>query len=272
MKTLWFGIVVCCGLCASVFAQAELRGTETDLTDYLSKVSRTVFVGGQAEVKAQADRAVVRLKVTTTGKGLEQALQSNQLTRSKLIEFLSGRGIPAGQVQASKFSSTPKYGVLSERVKSYRVEHLLKVTVQNEEQFQAVAKAVDTTPTIEYLGVDLEHSNQDGLKAQAIGRACENANERKKVFEERLGLKLTAKGFNDPIVPTTPSMKANPNRAIGFSGGTAPSFTGVVTGVLTDPSFYVVAHALDQRQEGEPGFGELVFQAQVRVEYSAERR
>lgn len=148
------------------------------------------------------------------------------------------------------------------------VEHLLKVTVQNEEQFQGVAKAVDTNPTIEYLGVDLEHSNEESLKAQAIGRACENANERKKVFEERLGLKLTAKGFNDPSAPTMPPMRGTANRAIGFSGGTAPSFTGG----LTEPSFYVVAHALEQRQEGESGFGELVFRAQVRVEYSAERR
>src|SRR5512134_1616913 len=118
MKTSLMTIGFCCGLCTKVFAQAELRGTETELAEFLPKVSRTVLVGGQAEVKAQADRAAIRLKVSTTGKGLEQALQANQQARMKLAEFLSGRGIPAGQIQASKFSSTPKYGMFSEKVKS----------------------------------------------------------------------------------------------------------------------------------------------------------
>ncbi len=255
-----------CGLSGRVFAQAELKGTPSELADFLPKVPKTVFVGGEAEVKAQADRAVVRLKVTTTGKGLEQALQANQQARAKFAEFLSGRGIQAGQIQASKFSSTPKYGMFSEKVKSYRVDHLLKITVQNEEQFQAVAKAVDTMPTLEYLGVDLEHSNEDGLKAQAIGRACDNANERKKVFEDRLGLKLTAKAFNDPATATERSIEGR--RAAGFQAATAPSFTGIPA----DPSFYVVTRALEQRREGESGFGELTFKAQVRVEYTADVR
>ena len=251
-----------------MFAQAELRGTETELTEFLPKVPRTVFVCGQAEVKAQADRAVIRLKVSTTGKGLEQALQANQQARTKLLEFLSGRGIPAGQVQASKFSSTPKYGMFSEKVKSYRVDHLIKVTAQNEEQFQAVAKAVDTIPALEYLGVDLEHSSEDRLKAEAIGRACDNANERKKVLEERLGLKLTAKGVADPSTPAAPALRTDLNRAVGFQ---AASPLSSVSGALADPSFYVVTRALQQDQQNEPGFGELNFQAQVRVEYLAER-
>jgi uncharacterized protein len=266
MKTPWIALALYWGVSVSVWAQPELKGTPTELTEFLPKVPKTVFVGGEAEVKAQADRALIRLKVTTTGKGLEQALQANQQARSKLVEFLNGREIPAGQIQASKFSSTPKYGMFSEKAKSYRVDHLLKVTVQNEEQFQAVAKAVDTIPAVEYLGVDLEHSNEDSLKAQAIGRACDKANERKKVFEERLGLKLTAKGFSDPSAASTSTTEVK--RAVGFSTGTAPAFSGIVS----DPSFYVVTRALAQRQEGESGFGELTFQAQVRVEYSAELR
>jgi uncharacterized protein YggE len=269
MKKLWLAWVGCGGLCASSFAQAELKGTEAQLTEYLSKVRRTVVVAGQAEVKAQADRAVVRLKVSTTGKGLEQAVQANQQARSKLLDFLSGRGIPAGQVQASKFSSTPKYGTFSEKVKSYRVDHLLKVTVQTEEQFQAVAAAVDTTPAVEYLGVDLERSNEDGMKAEAIRRACDNANEHRKLFEERLGLKLTVKGFSEGGSASAPQVRADPHRAPWYDSGT-PSGPATITGVLSDPSYPVVMRALEQRPEAESGFGELVFQAQVKVEFSAE--
>ena len=127
MKTWCILFIMSCGLCARVFAQAELRGTETELTEFLPNVPRTMFVAGQAEVKVQADRAVVRLKVATTGKGLEQALQANQQARNKLLDFLRERGIPNGQVQSSKFSSTPKYGMFSREVTfqaQVRVEYL----------------------------------------------------------------------------------------------------------------------------------------------------
>jgi hypothetical protein len=259
-------MAICCGLCGQALGQPELKGTPKELAELLPTVPRSVFVGGEAEVKAQADRASIRLKVTTTGRNLEQALQANQQARSKLAEFLSEQGIPSGQIQAAKFSSTPKLGLFSEKAKSYRVDHLLKVTVLSEGQFQAVAKAVDSLSAVEYLGVDFEHSNEEGLKAQAIGRACDNATERKKVFEDRLGLKLTVKGFSDPSA--TPGPWPESRLRSGLPAGTAPSFTGI----LSDPSFYVVTRALEQRPDGETGFGELTFQAQVRVEYLAESR
>ena len=106
-------------------------------------------------------------------------------------------------------------------------------------------------------------SNEDGLKAEAIGKACDNATQQKKVIEERLGLKLTAKGLSHPSAEMLHPMRA------GVQGGTAPSFIG---GVLTDPSYRVTVNALKQEHEGESAFGELKFQAQVRVEYSAENK
>jgi hypothetical protein len=68
MRPLWIAFALSCALCARGFAQAELKGTPTELTEFLPKIPRTVFVGGEGEVKAQADRAGIRLKVATTGK------------------------------------------------------------------------------------------------------------------------------------------------------------------------------------------------------------
>ena len=99
-------------------AEPELKGSPTELAAYLAGVQRIVKVAAEGEVIVQADRAVTTLKVTTEAKSLQQALKSNQEARAKLAAFLEERGIKPDQIQASKFSSTPKYGMFSEKAKS----------------------------------------------------------------------------------------------------------------------------------------------------------
>ena len=95
-----------------------------------------VSVSGEGEVKAQADRAVLSFKVSTEAKSLRDALQANQLVRGKLAGFFKEHGIESGRVQAARFSSTEKHSVFTEKIKSHRVENLVKVTVQNEAEFE----------------------------------------------------------------------------------------------------------------------------------------
>src|SRR5207253_5645799 len=67
------------------------------------------------------------------------ALQANEELRRKLANFLKERGIDGDRIQASRFSSTQKHGVFSEKVKSHRVDNVIKVTVQSEQEFQGAA-------------------------------------------------------------------------------------------------------------------------------------
>lgn len=99
-----------------------------------------------------------------------------------------------------------------------------------------------------------------------MGDACDNANERRKVFEQKLGLKLIPARFGEPGEPSfDPRITAGlltagssaPNRAVGFSS-VAPS--------------YVTLQALEQRSDDASGFGELTFKAQVTVEYLVESK
>src|SRR6266705_2418613 len=163
-------------------AEPELRGTASDLSQYLAGVPRTVVVIGEAEVKVPADYATVSLKVSTDSKSLQEALRANHEVRNRLINYLKKQEIPADRVAASKFSSTPKFGLFGEKAKSYRVDNVVKVKVLDEKELQVV-------------GVDFEHTDKEAQKRKAIELACENATERKKVYEEKLGLKLTPKSF-----------------------------------------------------------------------------
>ena len=191
-------VLLACGFVSfQLHADPELRGSPYDLEKFLSGVPKLVTITGESEIKLPADRAVVMLELTTENKYLQEALKSNQVVRAKLLGYLKSKNIPIDRVQTSKFSSTPKHGWFSDKAKSYRVDNFVKVTVQDENEFQAVAGAVDNWPEIQYLSIDFEHGNKDTVKAQAIAKACDNASEKRKTYEDKFGVTLVARKFSE---------------------------------------------------------------------------
>lgn len=241
-------------MACQIHAEPELRGSPFELEKFLSGVPKMVTVTGESEMKLPADRAIVMLRISTESKFLQDALRSNQVSRTKLIGYLKNKSIPLDRVQASKFSSTPKYGWFSEKAKSYRVDNFVKVAVQDESEFQAVAGAVDTWPEIQYLSIDFEHSNKDALKSQALAKACDNANEKKKMYEDKFGVQLSVKKFSEGQVevkgPVVVADTARPARRVFGSSAT-----------VSEP---------EDIQEGMSPFGELTYTVHVTVEYSVE--
>ena len=136
MKNLLISLGLFLGTVVAV-AQPELKGTATELAQYLNGVPRIVALRGEAELKQPADRAQVLLRVVTESKSLQEASRLNQEARARMLRTLAERGVPAERVQAAKFSSTPKYGVFSEKAKSYRVDNLVKISATDEKEFQA---------------------------------------------------------------------------------------------------------------------------------------
>lgn len=248
--------VICFAIVGTVSAaDTELKGTVNEIRQHLSALDRFVTVLGEAEVKSPADRAIVTLRLTAESKSLHDALKANQTLRTKLVSALTGRGIAADRIDAGKFSSTPRNWIFSEKVKNYKVETLVKVTVLNEAELQDTARMLDELYGVEYAGMEFEHSKKEELKRKAIAQALESATARKKVYEEQLGVGLTPYKFTENVAMT-------PARVIGAQGGSEPSFSGKTSA----PIGYSTAY------EGASGFGEKVFSAQVMVQYSVSGR
>ncbi len=155
-------------------AETELKGNPNELKAYLAGMPSLVNIEGESEVKVVADRARATLKVRTESKSLVDSLRLNQEMRAKVAALLKESGINADQIQAARFSSTQKYGVFSEKAKSYVVDNFLKISVHDEKEFQAVAGAVDRWSDVHFLGVEFEHTNKEAIKAQAKAKACES--------------------------------------------------------------------------------------------------
>jgi uncharacterized protein YggE len=244
-------------------AEPEIKGSPSELSHYLAELPKTVTILGEAEVRVPADQALVNLKVTAENKSLQEALRANQETRSKLLGYLKSKGVPAERVHASRFSSTPKFGWLSDKAKSYRVENVVRVTVQDEQEFQAVAGAVDSFSGVQFNSVEFQHRDKEASKTKALAQACENANQRRAVFEEKLGLTLKPQRFSGGNVVQNQNTNQMRRYGVSDASGSYPRKAGPET-LVTEP-------VVETEEEGS-SFGELVFTAQINVEYSIQTK
>lgn len=259
MRTLITVGVVCLG-CLVSRAEPELRGTAPELAGFIKGIPKTVVITGEAEVRVPAHRAVLSLKVTTENKSLQAALRANLDLRGKLTEYFQRQGITADRIHASKFSSTPKYGLFGDKAKSYRVENVMRIAVQDEKEFQGAAGAVDQWSVVQFGGVEFEYADKAALKSKAISQACDNANDRRKIYEERLGLKLTPASFSQGLVTQRNIEADNYGISLGrrqYSGSASSGGPGQSPG---DES---------AAEESISSFGELVYTARVSVECTA---
>jgi uncharacterized protein YggE len=163
---------------ARLHAEPEIKGSPSDLTQFISTIPKTVYVTGQSEVRLAAARAIVSLTVVTENKSLSEALRLNAEVCGKVRSELKRQGIAPEKIQGSRFSSTPKFGMWGDKAKSYRVENVLRVTVQDEKEFRSAAKAVDSIAEVNFSGVEFEYDDQETVKAKAIAEACDNAESR----------------------------------------------------------------------------------------------
>ena len=256
-KSTIIGVVLLAGFAAS--AEPEIKGTAPELAQFINGVPKAVAVTGEAEIRVPAHRAVLSLRVKTENKSLQEALRANLELRGKLADYLKGLGIPAERIQASKFSSTPKFGIFGEKAKSYRVENVMRISVQDEKEFQNAASTVDKWAEVQFEGVEFEYADKELQKQNAIAKACDNANDRKKIYEEKFNLKLTPARFNEGEVEQRNAVAAN----YGLPRGRA--YDSSVSGLPPAPAAAVATESVSS-------FGEMVYTARVTVEYSIQAK
>lgn len=260
MKPISFAFALLFVITPAVQAEPEIKGTAAELSEHLATVPRTVLLSGESELKVPSDRALVSLSVVTEHRSLQEASRQNQELRAKLIKTLAGQGISADRIQASKFSSTPKYGVFGDKAKSYRVENVVKISAQDEKEFQAVANLVDAHAEVRYESIDFEHSDKEGLKKKVLEQAIDKVTEKQRLFQEKLGVKLKVKSFVEGR-SSVGDVVVGRRIYAGLEGSYSKMATLGATRSVT-PMPEAVSEALPT------SFAEMIFRAQVAVEYT----
>ncbi len=237
----------------AAFAEPELKGTPSELADYLAALPKTVNISAESEVKVQADRAYVKVKVSTEGRSLQEALNRNAALRQQISDELKKSGVPEQSISGSKFSSQPEYGMFSDKAKSYKIENTVRVMIADEAQFRLVAASIDAHAEASYDGVDFEDSKESENRQKAVAQACEAVTKKKQLYEDKLGVKLTPQSFSDNDMDPQPPVPL-------------PMMCAATAGIGSDRSMKAQTYIAPEAP-GVSQFGEIVYRAMVLVRY-----
>lgn len=235
-----------------VFAAPEIKGTPDELLKYLKVKPDTVTISAEATYEIQASRAVVMISVVTENSLLKQSLKDNQDLREKIIQKLNQSGVSSEKISGTKFSSTPEYGIFGKKPSSYKVENVLKITVDNETEFQNVAAIIDTYKDVYYRELKFEHEDKEKNKIKAVEKALDIIFNKKKIYEQRLGVILLPKSFIDGQVPVHAALEGVRMKKIEYD--------------------MVKSSLVGESSSDTPIFGELTFKASLSVEFIVKPR
>lgn len=187
------------GVLSPVWAEPELKGSPEELAAYfMSQTSQdtpvVLTITGEAFLDVHAEQAQVLLSVISEHERFKEALHLNQTMREEAIAKLTSAGITPERIQESALSSTPQYGFIGKKPKSYTVENLMHILIVSEQEFQAVAQIVDEVEQIFYRELTFTYPEAE-LKHQVLTLVYEDLVQQKRLYEELFGVALALKSF-----------------------------------------------------------------------------
>ncbi|WP_444889665.1 SIMPL domain-containing protein [Microbulbifer sp. DLAB2-AA] len=182
-------------LSSACLAAPEIRGTPQDLRGLLHPAENIVTIRGSAEETAYSDKAIVSLIVTTEEELLSNAIDANHRLRSKLHQSLTEAGIKGANIKSSKFSSSPQYGWMGKKPKSYKVVNRVTISINEESQLHSIAQLTDQNEDVEIANTIFEHSEKNLFNKKVKSRALQDILEQKADYEKALGVQLTPIGI-----------------------------------------------------------------------------
>ena len=173
-----------------VFSAPELKGTPSELKQFLHPADKLITITEQAEKTAYADQAIVSLVVTTEKKALSAAMNENSKLRTAISKRLIDAGIKASDINSSKFSSSPEYGWFGDEPKSHKVINRVAILIRDEAQLNQLANIADDYNEAVLSKSVFKHSKKDEYKQEVKRLALEKVLAQKAFYETTLGLKL----------------------------------------------------------------------------------
>ncbi len=190
-----------------VHATPEIKGSPSELLNYLETLPKEVTLKGEAKIVIQSESGVVTIGIRIENPQLQKALRNSQELRKTISNKLVKSGITKDKIKGTKFSSTPEYGLFGKKPNNYVVDNLLKITVETETELQEVAGIVDHYKEVYYQGLELKQQKKEEIKKQLLDMALANAKMRKEVYETKLELTLKPVSFEENISVEQPEVR-----------------------------------------------------------------
>jgi uncharacterized protein YggE len=185
---------------------AAQAATSTSATPPAGRITVT----GTGTVTGTPNQLMLSMGVQVTGSSVSTALDQANQTVSQVTAALTGRGVPAADIQTSGLYISPSYAAGSQVPDSYQVTESLTATLDQiglaGGQIQAAVHAGGNAVTVD--GVSLNLTDQGPLLAAARANAITDAKARATAYASALGEPLgpvisvtEASGYQPPVVP-----------------------------------------------------------------------
>lgn len=156
----------------------------------------TIVVAGTGEIKGTPDTVTLSMGVHTTGPSAVEALNSNNLSASTLIDTLKQKGVRAKNIQTSDLSVSPTYDKYGVYITGYSVFNSVTVTMYGVQGagaiIDAAANAVGDAITFNGISLSIGDNSSRSLIAQARAAAVKQAINHAKQLAAAAGLTLGA--------------------------------------------------------------------------------
>lgn len=185
--------------------------------------TNTVSFSGEGKVLAKPDVAIIDLSIVTEAT-TSKAAQTTNSTRSKAVtDFLKNQNIDEKDIKTTGYNIYPQYDYTNGRsvLKGYQVNETIEVKVRDLTKTDDVLAGVVSAGANQIGSLQLTIDNPDQLKAQAREDAIKAAEDKAKVLEDQLGIRL-GRIVNFMEEGSTPLIRyAVPTMGMGMGGGAA---------------------------------------------------
>ena len=195
-------------------------------------MSDTVTVSGSGEVRAQADRAVVRVAVLSTGDDIESVRTDLSENATSMREALTDMGVDESQIRTNHYdiSSNERYGPRGEDEPRYRAIHSFTITVEDPDR---VGEVIDTAvgngaSEIDRVQFTLSPEKREDLREQALEAAMDAARTEASTVAETEDLEI--QGVQR--VSTTEFSRSSP-RTVAATPASGGASTSISSGPVT---------------------------------------
>ncbi len=184
---------------------------------------------GEGSVTIEPNLAQLTLGVLTEDPFLTHAQEQNAATMTKINEALHSIGIKNKDVQTIDYSVQPIYDFVDgkQMFRSYRVEHLIRVTIEQIENVGLVVDRAVSEGANRVLRLDFSVADLTSSEEKALSQAILNAHAKAEAIAKTLKVRLAT-------IPTTVTeIPRQPNGAIPFETATLlKSSTSIQPGIL----------------------------------------
>jgi uncharacterized protein len=172
-------------LCAPALAQAQ-TGADPG--------PRLLTVGGEGEVKAKPDQAVLSAGVVSDAKAAADALAANSRKMNQVFATLKRFGIPDKSIQTSDFSVSPQYPDYNSkeprRIAGYEVSNTVTVTVDDLGKLGPALDALVASGANSLGGIGFSVRDEKPLEAAAREAAVKDAMAKAEALARAAGVTL----------------------------------------------------------------------------------